>query len=226
MGHASWFFSSLLKQFPPVAREQGTGIDFAEDGNGLWYKAMSRRRPTPDELRVWARVARSVKPLTGRAALPETPGETEPPAQAATAQTRARPAVKPRAAGQAMTSTSHATPRTISGKPSGAPAYRGNERQVRRGRVDFEARFDLHGHTQASADRALKSFLAGQQRAGVRCVLIITGKGRSEESVLRRNFLHWLDTLQGRQLVSGWSEAHARHGGQGAFYVFLRRPAR
>lgn len=97
---------------------------------------------------------------------------------------------------------------------------------MRRGQVGFSARFDLHGHTQASADRALRGFLLTQQAQGARCVLIITGKGRQGEGVLRRNFLHWMESPDGRALVSGFAEAHPRHGGSGAFYVFLRRATR
>ncbi len=178
---------------------------------------MTRRRPTPTEQRMWARVARTVKPLEGKAP-PELP-ETAP--QEPTRDTSGEPASLP------------PNPLRATGRPaatfparSPAPAHRGSERRIRRGQVDLAARFDLHGHTQASAERALKAFLASQQQQGARCVLVITGKGRDGESVLRRNFLHWLDSGQARRLVSGWSQAHARHGGHGAFYLFLRRAER
>ena len=78
-------------------------------------------------------------------------------------------------------------------------------------------------NTQASAARALPAFLEGQQADGARCVLVITGKGREGEGVLRRNFLLWLDSPPARRLVSGYAESHPKHGGAGAFYVFLRR---
>jgi DNA-nicking Smr family endonuclease len=97
---------------------------------------------------------------------------------------------------------------------------------ARRGQLDVTARFDLHGHTQASAGRALPLFFARATADGARCVLVITGKGRSGEGVLKRNFLDWLATPEARQIVSGYAEAHARHGGAGAFYVFLRKAAK
>ncbi|MEL6664227.1 MAG: Smr/MutS family protein [Pseudomonadota bacterium] len=52
---------------------------------------------------------------------------------------------------------------------------------------------------------------------------MITGKGRGGEGVLRRNFLEWLSSGRASPHVSGYAPAHARHGGGGAFYVFLRR---
>lgn len=103
------------------------------------------------------------------------------------------------------------------------PANRGREKRVRRGKLDIAATFDLHGHTQISASRALPAFLIGQQADGARCVLVITGKGREGQGVLRRNFLIWLEGPEARALVSGYAESHPKHGGSGAFYVFLRR---
>ena len=49
------------------------------------------------------------------------------------------------------------------------------------------------------------------------------GKGREGQGVLRRNFLLWLESPGARRLVSGYAESHPKHGGAGAFYVFLRR---
>ncbi len=103
------------------------------------------------------------------------------------------------------------------------PADRSKERRIRRGQTAIAGRFDLHGHTQESAHAALPAFLASQRSHGARCVLVITGKGRMGEGVLRRNFLRWLETTEARALVSGYAQAHDKHGGAGAFYVFLRR---
>ena len=64
---------------------------------------------------------------------------------------------------------------------------------------------------------------AAAARLGLRCVLVITGKGRLGTGVLRARFLDWLAGPDLRDLVSGYSAAHIRHGGDGAFYVMLRR---
>ena len=107
-------------------------------------------------------------------------------------------------------------------KTPAPPQNRANEKRVRRGKLELAGRFDLHGHTQLSAEAALPDFLKRKQAEGARCVLIITGKGKGGEGVLRRNFLRWLEMPAARVLVSGYSEAHPRHGGSGAWYVFLR----
>ena len=74
-----------------------------------------------------------------------------------------------------------------------------------------------------SAEAMLGRFLQRSRAEGARCVLVITGTGRGGEGVLRRNFLDWVQGPSASHLVSGYSEAHARHGGSGAFYLFLRR---
>lgn len=168
---------------------------------------MSRRDLTPSEKRTWARIARTAKPLPGVSVPTPDPGPVPedkriPPAQTAAGRQDLQAPNNP---------------------PVGGLENRANHRRVRRGQTEIDARIDLHGLTQAQADRALPDFLRAQRAMGARCVLVITGKGRGGEGVLRRNFLHWLDTPTARHLLSGWSESHARHGGAGAFYVYIRR---
>ncbi len=54
-------------------------------------------------------------------------------------------------------------------------------------------------------------------------MIVITGKGQRGEGVLRQGFLQWLELPEARALISGYAPAHAKHGGGGAWYVFLRR---
>lgn len=173
---------------------------------------MKGRRLSEEEARAWACVAATVKPIGPKeASLPEFQAALE----AGEAELRgAKPARKTPPA-----------PSTEKPAPSGpaTPANRAGEKRVRRGKLDIAASFDLHGHTQASAARTLPAFLLAQQAGGARCVLIITGKGREGQGVLRRNFLLWLESVEARRLISGFAESHPKHGGSGAFYVFLRR---
>ncbi|MEO0983109.1 MAG: Smr/MutS family protein [Pseudomonadota bacterium] len=121
------------------------------------------------------------------------------------------------------------SPRPPDGRPNPYPHTlaplpdRSGERRVRRGQAPIAARLDLHGHTQATAADALRRFLTAQRGEGARCVLVITGKGRDGEGVLRRRFLQWLETAEAKALASGFAPAHRKHGGGGAWYVFLRR---
>jgi DNA-nicking Smr family endonuclease len=172
---------------------------------------MSQRRLTPDEARAWARVARTVKPIGPK---------TEDIETFIDALEHGEPVLRH---GKAKAPAAPAKPAPTAPKTPAVPQNRANEKRVRRGKLELAGRFDLHGHTQITADAALPEFLSRKQAEGARCVLIITGKGRGGEGVLRRNFLRWLEMPAARLLVSGYSEAHARHGGSGAWYVFLRQ---
>ena len=184
---------------------------------------MAKRRLGREEQRAWARVIRSVRPLTG--------SETTDPSMLSESENAAKFADMIENGVDLGPAPSSSVPyRASPGRQSPAyptplksPAKRDRERRIRRGQVPIAARFDLHGHTQDSAARALPGFLSSARDGGARCVLIITGKGRLGEGVLRRQFLLWLESTAARAIVSGYSEAHARHGGAGAFYVFLRR---
>lgn len=102
---------------------------------------------------------------------------------------------------------------------------------LRRGRYDPEARLDLHGMTAERAHAALTSFILGSHATGLRLVLVITGKGRPPEEgyfphrhgVLRHNVPHWLAAPPLGPRVLQVAPAHRKHGGGGAYYVYLRR---
>ena len=96
------------------------------------------------------------------------------------------------------------------------------DRQTRRGRVSIDARLDLHGLTQERARAELATTLMRASKRGARVVLVITGKGPRLEGVLRTQLPRWLAQADLRPLVTRLAPAHARHGGAGAWYVFLR----
>lgn len=91
------------------------------------------------------------------------------------------------------------------------------------GRDPIGARVDLHGLTHDQARAALTAFIEDACARGLRGVLVITGKGALGDGVLRRRAPEWLAEPPLRQRVAGLSEAHRRHGGEGALYVALKR---
>jgi DNA-nicking Smr family endonuclease len=90
---------------------------------------------------------------------------------------------------------------------------------VARGKVEIDARLDLHGHTQAEAHRELLAFLRTSAARNKRLVLVITGKS----GVLRQQVPLWLALADFRELIVGFETAAIRHGAEGALYVRLRR---
>jgi DNA-nicking Smr family endonuclease len=105
-------------------------------------------------------------------------------------------------------------------------------RKMKRGKSEPEARIDLHGMTLAEAHPALIGFVLRAQGAGSRLVLVITGKGRRVQDdgpipqrigALRHQVPHWLHSPPLGSVVQQIAPAHQRHGGAGAYYVYLRR---
>lgn len=181
---------------------------------------MKRRVLRPEEQRIWAKVAATVTPRPGRSALPPEPPDRAP----------AGPQVSP-GGGERMGGPSPAGARYGAETMRRAPAALTEQRRVRRGQVEIDGRLDLHGMTQLRARAALGGFLARLRERGGRCGLVITGKGRppsaphteSEGGVLRRRLPEWLAEADLAPLVAGYAPAHRRHGGEGAWYVFLKR---
>lgn len=97
--------------------------------------------------------------------------------------------------------------------------------KIKRGRIDVDAKLDLHGLRQAEAQRSLTAFLRRCQANGARIAIIVTGKGltRDEGGVLRRVVPMWLEAPNLRDVVVGFGEAARHHGGEGALYVRIRR---
>ena len=106
---------------------------------------------------------------------------------------------------------------------------------LRAGSIAIDARLDLHGFSRREAAGKVAAFLAQSAQRGLRCVLVITGQGRRDplagrrdplteaRGVLRGEVERWLNETATRPLVLACVPAQHRHGGQGAFYVLLRR---
>lgn len=112
-------------------------------------------------------------------------------------------------------------------------------RDLRQGKKHPEAKLDLHGKTQDQAQKLIVDFILASQRDGKRLVLVVTGTGEKTRrphdpddifdaapGVLRRRFHDFINQPQIRDIVLHTQTAHKRHGGAGAFYVYLRRQDR
>jgi DNA-nicking Smr family endonuclease len=177
----------------------------------------------PEEQYLWARVAATIHPAPGRhAPMPALANldSVAPPAPAS--PKKPRPGPQPSAS-----STPPAPPRQRQGSEA-APELieKGRLRRLTRERDPLGPRLDLHGLDQDKARAQLIGFIHRAHQEGWRAVLVITGKGSRGDGVLRRMTPEWLAAPALRDLVAGVSEAHRRHGGQGALYVALKRRAK
>jgi DNA-nicking Smr family endonuclease len=96
------------------------------------------------------------------------------------------------------------------------------DKKTRRGRVQIEAQIDLHDMTQLQAKYKLYQVIKGAKKNNKKCILIITGKGARGEGVLRGSFVEWVNDPEVRDLIATYAPAHKKHGGIGAWYIFLK----
>jgi DNA-nicking Smr family endonuclease len=119
--------------------------------------------------------------------------------------------------------------------PNPVPALQMDQKafnRLQRGKMTPESCIDLHGMTLQQAHPNLIGFILRSHAIGYRLVLVITGKGKQgldvdifpyRTGVLKQKVPKWLRLPPVSSAVLEISQAHLKHGGGGAFYVYLRR---
>ncbi|OJX68080.1 Smr/MutS family protein [Magnetospirillum sp. 64-120] len=177
-----------------------------------------RRTVTPEDARIWRAVVQDVAPLPGKDVLSEeeieaTEPAAEPPVRPVEPLFRPEPPPPPRPA--------RPLPDLRVGVTPGLD--RRSADRMKKGEMAIDAALDLHGMTQDAAHGALLSFVARAHESGRRCLLVITGKGKQGPGVLRAQVPRWLNQSPLRERILGFSQARPQHGGDGAFYVLVKR---
>ena len=190
---------------------------------------MSKRKLTPEEMALWRSVADKTERL-----LPEKPKEPVLPEKTFVPVVKQplppfRRPTKPQKTAVTLDLADQLTSRLAA-----APVRMDQKafKRMKRGKMAPEGRIDLHGMTLDRAHPALTRFILGAAGSGKRLVLVITGKGRDRDDgdpiptrkgVLRHQLPHWLTTPPLVHHVIQFTPAHISHGGEGAFYVYLKR---
>ena len=110
---------------------------------------------------------------------------------------------------------------------------RRTDEKLRKGKMQLDARCDLHGLNQIQAYEMLQQFIMRAVSRGCRCVLVITGKGKPrvasasviepERGVLKQKVPQWLAEKSLAPYILKTYSAQPKDGGSGAMYVYLRR---
>ena len=205
----------------------------------------SARGISRGELDLFGSAMSDVKPLSGHAPVVPPPPPPSPPVPelpaAAMAASLPAPAGRRPAAPEPL--------QALTGKAFDGLDRRSQAR-LRRGAMPVEAMLDLHGHGREVARGMLVDFIARCHARGVRCVLVITGKGgprpqpvvrrRGEPvaestepprepwatnpaGVIRSELPRWLNEPETRSKVLAFTQARQMHGGFGAAYILLKR---
>jgi DNA-nicking Smr family endonuclease len=192
-----------------------------------------------DERALWSHVAASIARISVKARITRPGPDTFPDDAAAVAFRKPAPHVNRPTHGRAPPHPAPAHPaHRIITAPAGAELEPRKIKKIAKGRLGIEARLDLHGLRQDEAHMRLRYFVRDCYGRGLKYVLVITGKGRETDDatlsfgdmmslpprgVLRRNVPRWLADPELHALVVGFTSAMPKHGGDGAFYIELRR---
>ena len=192
---------------------------------------MARKRfLRPEEEELWQQVARTAKPMHAQTPVflrnPDPPPAPVVPAQPRLPMFRLGEKAKPTRHHDlqpSLTQSLAAAPVQMDAKAFG---------RMTRGKLAPDSRIDLHGLTLAEAHPELIRFILNAQGNGQRLVLVITGKGKrgvdhgpipQRMGALRHQVPQWLQLPPLGTAVLQVAEAHLKHGGSGAYYVYLRR---
>ncbi|MFO1243193.1 MAG: Smr/MutS family protein [Rickettsiales bacterium] len=176
---------------------------------------MTERRKPPqtvprtlskEEMAIWHHIAEQITPIKKK------PRREEEPPKLIKAKRPARPAED---------QTPFALP-VHKGNPPKDKIDQNMLARIKDGRQRPEGRIDLHGMTEDQAYIHLKSALALAYENNARVVLVITGKGKGGEGLLKRRVPYWLDD-DCAALITAYQTALQKDGGAGALYVTLRR---
>ena len=96
-------------------------------------------------------------------------------------------------------------------------------------------KIDLHGYTLDEANLKTKELILSHYKQNIYKVIIITGKGSKSDneknpyiskdlSLLKYSVPHYLKTNESlKQVIKNISQAEIKDGGEGAFYVYLKK---
>ena len=174
------------------------------------------RSLTPDEARLWAKVATTIRPLS-RDPINSQPTQEVVPATAKAVVRGRVPPVRPE----------KVAPATVNSL-QGATLDGGWDRRLKTGRIEPDRLLDLHGHSLDRAWEAIDRSLEQAIGAGQRVILLITGHERPGDRPLARGKIRaavhdWLAASRHAPSIAAVRGAHPRHGGGGSLYIILRR---
>ena len=204
----------------------------------LWQAVVKDIVPIPEDLREKSEtieksagkksVKKSVK-ISGQVGSPKSPVLPPKPSPKLSPKSAPQPPLKP------PTKKTTKRPEVIVSAPRAltSPTMdRRNFNRLQKGQMPIDARLDLHGMTVEQAKLRLKSFLLNAHARGDRVILVITGKGlrsgfdefnRPNRGVIREGLPQWVKDKEIAPMIVQITPAHRQHGGDGAFYLYLRR---
>ena len=107
-------------------------------------------------------------------------------------------------------------------------------KKLKKGTINVDKKIDFHGLTVEEARIKFIETIDLCFATNKRCILFITGKGMKASSgalaekrlyygKIRNEFLHWESAQEVRSKILNVQQANLENGGDGAFFVYLRK---
>jgi DNA-nicking Smr family endonuclease len=110
------------------------------------------------------------------------------------------------------------------------------KKAIKKGSFVINKKVDFHGKTLLESEEKFNNTILECYNSGNRCLLFVTGKGlfkskKSENTnqpklyygVIRSEFVSWAKSKKFSKHILSFEKASIEHGGDGAFYIYLRK---
>jgi DNA-nicking Smr family endonuclease len=107
---------------------------------------------------------------------------------------------------------------------------------IKKGSFNIDKKIDFHGKSLLESEEQFNNTIIESYNSGQRCLLFVTGKGlfkskNYEESdkpklyygIIRSSFVEWVRSKKYSKYILSFEQTSIEHGGDGAFYVYLRK---
>ena len=110
------------------------------------------------------------------------------------------------------------------------------KKSIKKRSFNIDKKIDFHGKTLIESEGVFADTILNCYNNGQRCLLFITGKGlfkakntehndspKLYHGVIRSSFIQWAKNIKFSRYILSFDQASTEHGGDGAFYVYLRK---
>lgn len=188
------------------------------------YKHVKERQLSEEEKNLWYTVTKNDKPLDGRQRSENPIREKKNTIKSSFMDMKKNFSIK----SDSIKSNSEKSIKknNISKTNNHFTVDRRTNQKLQRGLIRPEVSLDLHGLSQILAQERFSNFIVSSSLKGIKCVLVVTGRKLGlygPEGVLRASVPSWIQKSEVRKYVLSYSYAQQRDGGDGAFYILLRK---
>lgn len=107
---------------------------------------------------------------------------------------------------------------------------------IKKGSFHIDKKIDFHGRSLLQSEDLFNNTIIESYNNGQRCLLFVTGKGlyklknyeerdkpKLYHGIIRSSFVEWARSKKFSKYILSFEQASIEHGGDGAFYVYLRK---